>query len=82
MTTSSNVTQLLGAWRQGDANALEELSPYVYTELQRLARSIWREKPLDIRYKLLRSSMKHSCDWSTPTLIIETGATFMSLRPA
>ena len=33
----SDVTQLLLAWRQGDADALERLLPLVYAELHRLA---------------------------------------------
>jgi DNA-directed RNA polymerase specialized sigma24 family protein len=39
MTTSSHsVTQLLLAWRQGDAAALDQLVPIVYQHLRRLAR--------------------------------------------
>ena len=34
---SDSVTQLLGAWRSGDENALAELTPLVYSELRRLA---------------------------------------------
>ncbi len=34
---SADVTGLLIAWRQGDADALERLLPLVYTELHRLA---------------------------------------------
>lgn len=34
---SESVTQLLGAWREGDENALEQLTPLVYNELRRLA---------------------------------------------
>jgi RNA polymerase sigma factor (TIGR02999 family) len=34
-----DVTQLLAAWSQGDANALEKLTPLVYKELHRLARA-------------------------------------------
>jgi RNA polymerase sigma factor (TIGR02999 family) len=39
MTTPStnDITQLLIAWREGDARALEELMPLVYQELHRLA---------------------------------------------
>jgi RNA polymerase sigma-70 factor, ECF subfamily len=39
MTTPSanDITQLLIAWREGDAGALEELMPLVYQELHRLA---------------------------------------------
>jgi len=39
---SDNVTQLLGAWRAGDAQALDRLVPLVYRELQRLARGAMR----------------------------------------
>jgi len=40
MTASSShtVTQLLRAWRQGDAAALDRLVPVVYQKLRRLAR--------------------------------------------
>lgn len=36
------VTQLLGAWRAGDATALDRLTPLVYHELKRLARRAMR----------------------------------------
>jgi RNA polymerase sigma factor (TIGR02999 family) len=36
---SQNITQLLGAWKQGDRDALEQLTPLVYQELHRLAHS-------------------------------------------
>jgi len=36
-TPAADVTGLLIAWRQGDADALERLLPLVYTELHRLA---------------------------------------------
>jgi RNA polymerase sigma factor (TIGR02999 family) len=40
------VTQLLRAWRAGDARALEQLAPIVYEELHRLARGAFRgERP-------------------------------------
>lgn len=35
---SSPVTRLLGAWRDGDASALQDLTPLVYEELKTLAR--------------------------------------------
>jgi RNA polymerase sigma factor (TIGR02999 family) len=38
MKPSLEVTQLLLAWRKGDAQALEDLTPVVYNELRRLAR--------------------------------------------
>ena len=39
---SSSVTQLLGAWRDGNEGALTELTPLVYAELRRLAGSYMR----------------------------------------
>jgi len=36
---SRTVTQLLYAWREGDANALDRLTPLDYDELRRLARA-------------------------------------------
>jgi RNA polymerase sigma factor (TIGR02999 family) len=44
--SKEDVTRLLGAWRAGDDAALHELTPLVYRELQRLARSAMRgERP-------------------------------------
>ena len=37
MSTTENVTQLLLAWSDGDATALDRLLPFVETELRRLA---------------------------------------------
>lgn len=43
---SNDVTQLLVNWSQGDPKALEALTPVVYDELRRLARSyLRRERP-------------------------------------
>jgi len=43
---NNNVTQLLLAWSRGDENALEKLTPLIYRELHRLARSYMvRETP-------------------------------------
>jgi RNA polymerase sigma factor (TIGR02999 family) len=43
---SSQVTQLLTAWCDGDEGALETLTPMIYEELRRLARrSMRRERP-------------------------------------
>ncbi len=39
---TTGVTQLLLKWREGDAQALEELTPIVYGELRRLARHYMR----------------------------------------
>src|SRR5215510_9122005 len=44
--TPQDLTRMLVAWTNGDAQALEELSRAVYDELRRLARSYMRgERP-------------------------------------
>ncbi len=43
-TGPTDITRLLVAWREGDANALEQLAPMVYGELQRLARRYLRDE--------------------------------------
>lgn len=40
----SSVTRLLGAWRSGDASALQDLTPLVYDELKTLARRYMRRE--------------------------------------
>lgn len=45
MTTSTPLTDLLGAWSRGDAQALESLTPLVYRELHRLAHHYLRSEP-------------------------------------
>jgi RNA polymerase sigma factor (TIGR02999 family) len=45
-TPPGEVTRLLQAWSDGDANALEQLTPLVYVELRRIARRyMGRERP-------------------------------------
>ncbi len=39
---SGEITQLLLRWNNGEAEALEQLTPLVYDELRRLARHYWR----------------------------------------
>src|SRR5262245_20038894 len=44
--SQANMTQLIIAWSEGDASALEQLTPLVYQELHRLARRYMRgERP-------------------------------------
>lgn len=47
MPDDSEVTQLLQAWRRGDALAVEKLTPIVYQELHRLARGVFRRERAD-----------------------------------
>lgn len=42
--TSNEVTQLIHRWQQGDEAALARLTPFVYNELKRLARSYMRRE--------------------------------------
>ena len=44
MTETPDITQLVNAWRQGDASALDQLAPFVYEELKRLARTQMRSE--------------------------------------
>jgi RNA polymerase sigma factor (TIGR02999 family) len=44
MGPGSNITSLLTAWRGGDRNALNELTPMVYDELRRLAERYMRQE--------------------------------------
>ncbi len=46
-TQSSQVSRLLGAWREGDGQALEALMPLVHTELRKLARQYLRRERSD-----------------------------------
>lgn len=43
-TENQNVTELLKKWSGGDAAALEELTPMIYAELHRLAKSYMRRE--------------------------------------
>ena len=42
---SAEITRLLKAWGQGDASALERLTPLVYDQLRRLAKGYVRREP-------------------------------------
>lgn len=47
LTNSSDVTQILQAWSEGDASAPERLMPLVYEELRRLAGQYLRRERAD-----------------------------------
>jgi RNA polymerase sigma factor (TIGR02999 family) len=48
-TPSADVTTLLRAWRGGDAQALERLTPLVYDHLRRLGRQYVRRERADLQ---------------------------------
>ncbi len=45
LPASCDITRLLQAWSQGDPRALEELTPFVYKELQRVAHRYMSREP-------------------------------------
>ena len=47
MTDKAGVTQLLHAWRDGNEQALTQLTPVIYQELHRLARGAFRSERSD-----------------------------------
>ena len=47
MQSPESVTQLLVSWSEGDENALERLTPFVYNELRRLASNYLRRERQD-----------------------------------
>jgi RNA polymerase sigma factor (TIGR02999 family) len=69
VNSSSNVTVLLGAWRDGDRAALDALIPLVYSELHRLARSAFRgERPGHTLQTtaLVHEAFEHLADATVP----------------
>lgn len=44
VSVNKNVTQLIARWQEGDSAALDELTPFVYDELKRLARNYMRRE--------------------------------------
>jgi RNA polymerase sigma-70 factor, ECF subfamily len=45
LSSSRDITRLLQAWSQGDQRALEEVTPFVYKELQRVAHRYMSREP-------------------------------------
>ena len=44
MASGQDITRLLGRWQEGDKAALEDLSPFIYEELRKLAASHMRRE--------------------------------------
>lgn len=70
MDDSVQVTALLRAWRQGDAAAYDELMPFVYVELRRLARGQLRHEraghsfqPTALVHEAYLRLIKADVDW-------------------
>ena len=60
-----DITTLLKAWNDGDASALDRLTPLVYEELRRLAHRYMRHERAATRCKRRRWSTKRTCGWWT-----------------
>jgi RNA polymerase sigma factor (TIGR02999 family) len=85
MTGSPNVTELLARWSQGDSAALDQLTPFVYEELRRLAAHYLRnERP---QHTLQATALVHEAyiqllgmsdvDWQNRSHFVATAATMM-----
>lgn len=67
-STTQEVTELLRAWSDGDADALEELTPIIYTELHRIARRYMgreRENHVLQTTALVNEAYLRLIDWET-----------------
>ncbi|MDQ3798094.1 MAG: ECF-type sigma factor, partial [Acidobacteriota bacterium] len=65
---TQEVTQLLRKWSAGDADALEELTPVIYTELHRIAKrymSRERENHTLQTTALVHEAYMRLIDWKT-----------------
>ncbi len=70
MDDSAQVTVLLQAWREGDASAYDQLMPFVYAEMRRLARGqLQRERaghsfqPTQLVHEAYLRLVKADVDW-------------------
>ena len=82
---STGVTELLHAWNEGDAAALDRLVPLIYAELKRLARRSMRNHALDntlqatalVNEAYLRLVRVTSVDWRDRTHFFAVSAQIM-----
>src|SRR5262245_53597435 len=68
--SQANMTQLIIAWSEGDASALEQLTPLVYQELHRLARRYMRGERPDHTLQpsaLVNEAFIRLMDWKSVT---------------
>ena len=83
--SSHDVTALLRDWRNGDQQALEQLTPLVYDELRRLARNYLRRERPDhtlqatalINEAYLQLIGRQQTDWQSRAHFIGVAATLM-----
>ncbi len=84
MSEQETVTQLLHAWRRGDREALDKLTPLVYDELRRLAERAMRAERAD--HTLQPTALVHEAyvrlveanvEWQDRVHFMATAATMM-----
>lgn len=67
-SAAGEITRLLIAWRGGERDALNQLTPAVYSELRRMAhRAMWRQA--SIRCKQPHRSMRPSGSWRKRSIV-------------
>lgn len=84
MSTQQTVTQLLHAWRQGDREALDRLTPLIYDELRRLAQHAMRGEreghtlqPTALVHEAYMRLVEANVDWQDRVHFMATAATMM-----
>ena len=65
MERTAEITTLLTAWQAGDRRALEQLSPFIYEELRRLARGYFRGERPD--HTLQATALVHEASCASQT---------------
>ncbi|PYS73086.1 MAG: RNA polymerase subunit sigma-70 [Acidobacteria bacterium] len=85
MNAPSNVTELLARWNEGDSAAMEQVTPFVYEELRRLAAHYLRNERPD--HTLQATALVHEVylqildmdhiDWRNRAHFVGTAATMM-----
>src|SRR6185369_3792895 len=81
-----SITQLLVEWSEGDRAALDQLTPLVYDELRRLARSYLRRERSDHTLQApalgheayIRLVDQHSVSWKNRMLINQSYVSFVN----
>ncbi len=84
-SSSAEVTELLLAWRAGDASALERLIPLVHAELRRIARNFMRKERAGhslqtsalVNEAYLRLIDAHNVDWQNRAHFFAISASLM-----
>ena len=85
MTSPQDLTQLLINWRNGDKEALDQMTPALYEELRRLARFFLANERPDhtlqptalVHEAYIRLIRQHAVDWRNRAHFLGVAATMM-----